>query len=403
MPEAARPVIPNLAARRLFLHAHDLVSRKGEARPGLKERLSRLGFVQIDSVRAVERAHHHILHARERTYRAGQIERLAYGERAAFEHWTHDAAIIPIEFYPHWHHQFAYWRRRFETNAWWQKQLGDRRILKDVLRTVSDAGPTKARDLDLGGGRTGPWWGWKPAKAALEYLWHTGDLTTASRDGFEKVYDLAERVIPGPLLKPRPNRSETIAWACAAAIERLGFATPAELAAFFDLIDGQEAARWAASEVKAGRLIEADVEPAAGKPRKTLTTPETLNALAALPTPSGALRALSPFDPAIRDRQRAERLFGFDYRIEIFTPAPKRKYGYYVFPLLEGDRFVGRADLKADRARDALLVQGVWWEGGVRPTKDRLGRLEAEFARIAGLAGVGAVAWPAKGAADTER
>ncbi|MEM7490566.1 MAG: crosslink repair DNA glycosylase YcaQ family protein, partial [Pseudomonadota bacterium] len=260
----------------------------------------------------------------------------------------------------------------------------------DVLRHISDHGPCSSADLGEDEARSsGGWWDWHPSKAALEYLWRTGQLSVTRRDAFRKVYDLTEHVIPPEHLNAHRTEAETIHWACASALDRLGFATSGELAAFWDLITPAEARTWAAEALARGDLLEAEIAQVDGRWRKVLMRSETLDA--PVPAPTGRLRILSPFDPALRDRNRAERLFGFRYRIEIFVPEAKRTYGYYVFPILEGDRLVGRIDMKADRERDRLHVKALWPEAGLRFGHGRTAKLETALDRTARLADVSQV------------
>ena len=383
------PLIPNQAARRLFLDRHLLLrpasgSGRGADLAGL---LEDLGFVQVDSVNTLARAHDLILWSRRLRYRPAALDALTARHRLAFEHWTHDAAVIPMRFYPMWRLKFARdeanMRRRWPKwrSPGWDGEIGA------VLAHITTHGPAVA--ADLGGearGGTG-WWDWHPSKTALEFLWRSGRLAIRHRTGFRKVYDLAERVIPPEALAPRLDDEEIIDWALAAALERLGFATSGELAAFFAIATPQEAACWCAQALAAGRLIAVAVEMADGSGRAAFAAPDLPDRLATLPPPSPRIRLLSPFDPALRDRARAERLFGFRYRIEIFVPAPRRRYGYYVFPVLQGDRLIGRLDAKRDGA--TLAVRAFWPEAGVRMGKARLAALQAELARVAALAGVG--------------
>ena len=198
-------------------------------------------------------------------------------------------------------------------------------------------------------------------------------------------------MIPTDYLNALPSEAETIDWACRSALQRLGFATPGELAAFWDLVTPDEARAWCATELAGGGIIEANVEQADGKWRKAFIRPDTLDSDVCEPT--GRMRILSPFDPALRDRKRAERLFGFSYRIEIFVPEPKRQYGYYVFPVMEGDRLTARIDVKAERDRDCLHVRALWPECGVRFGSGRVLKLEKALERTARLAGVSSLSF----------
>jgi len=246
-----------------------------------------------------------------------------------------------------------------------------------VLAEIAKRGPTLTRDMGTDEKRSnGGWWDWNPSKTSLEYLWRTGGLCICRREGFQKVYDLTENVIPAEHREADHDRDALIDWSCRAAMDRLGFATPGELAKFWALISPAEAKEWAA---KQNSLVEVEIEGADRTPRKHLAKPELLEEDA--PDPPARIRVLSPFDPMIRDRKRTQRLFGFEYTIEVFVPEPKRKYGYYVFPLLEGDKLIGRIDMKTDRAEDALIVKGLWLEPKVKLSAARQARLEAELER----------------------
>ena len=388
------PQIDNRTARAIFLERHGLA--QSPAGPGkgadLQQVIDDLGFVQIDSINTVARAHHMILHSRRPAYRARHLALLHDRDRGVFEHWTHDASMIPMQHFPHWRLKF----RRYEeklADRWkrWGRD-GFEEKFDDVLRRISDHGPCSSSDVGENEEKSsGGWWEWHPSKTALEYLWRTGQLSVTRRVGFRKVYDLTENVIPTDYLNALPSEAETIDWACRSALQRLGFATPGELAAFWDLVTPDEARAWCATELAGGGIIEANVEQADGKWRKAFIRPDTLDSDVCEPT--GRMRILSPFDPALRDRKRAERLFGFSYRIEIFVPEPKRQYGYYVFPVMEGDRLTARIDVKAERDRDCLHVRALWPERGVRFGSGRVLKLEKALERTARLAGVSSLSF----------
>ena len=383
------PALANLHARRLFLARHGLLAAPagGSRAADVAGTVSALGFVQVDSVNTLARAHDLILWSRRPAYRPLMLAALQTRHRAVFEHWTHDAAVIPMEFFPHWRLRFARdaahlaprWR------AWQGAAFEDRfdsvldRIARDGACTSADLAPGESR-------RSTGWWDWHPSKTALEYLWRTGRIAVARRDGFRKVYDLTERVIPAPHLATRPDPQDSIDWACATALDRLGFATANQIAAFWALATPAEARAWCAAETAAGRLVTLAVTLADGSTRPAVARPGTTDEAAALPPPSGRIRLLSPFDPALRDRTRAERLFGFRYRIEIFVPEPQRRYGYYVFPVLEGETLIGRLDLRAARDARRLALRAFWPEPGIRMGRQRIDRLMAELARLLPLA-----------------
>jgi len=239
-------VIPNEQARALILARTGLSEARAQSGgASIPPLIEKLGYVQLDPIRVVERAHHHILFARNSAYRPKQLERLqAKDPPLFFENWTHDSCLIPIAFYPYWQHRFADARSRI---AKWMERFGDKRIIATVRAHVAKNGAVRARDLLHLGGRTGPWWGWGPAKGALEFLWRTGELAVVRRNGFEKVYDLASRLIPKSLLETKLSRPQVIDWACDQALARLGAATPKMLSDFWDHVSIAEAKHWIAA------------------------------------------------------------------------------------------------------------------------------------------------------------
>jgi uncharacterized protein YcaQ len=387
-------VIPvsNKAARRIFLARQGLSAPPGRAlsNAGLLQLIHDLGFVQVDSISTVERAHNQILFSRNQTFRQDQLRQLLEDERALFEHWTHDAAIVPCDFYPYWKHKFR--RSEEPMRKRWAKWHGEDfdHAFGETYDRIAEGGAVLAREVKQADHKSGGWWQWHPSKKALEFYWHTGKLAISRRQNFQKVYDLTERVIPDHHRTQEVTHAEFIDWACLSALERLGFATHGEIAAFWDLVSPEEAKDWVAAN--RDRLQEVEIEcEGGGKPRQSFALDGFSADPEDWPEPPGRIRVLSPFDPLLRDRNRAERLFGFRYRIEVFVPEPKREYGYYVFPLLEGDRLIGRIDMKADRKAGTLNVTRLWLEPKVRASAGRMARLDAELARVARFAGVGEV------------
>ncbi len=234
-----RPLLDNQRARRLFLDRH-LLLRPGSG-PGsgadLDDVLGSLGFVQVDSVNTLARAHDLILWSRRGRYRPKALEHLVAHRRTAFEHWTHDAAVVPMQFYPMWRLKFA--RDEARMRARWPdgRRKGWEAEIDEVLQHVSDNGPASSRDVgeDEQKGSSG-WWDWHPSKTALEFLWRSGQLAICHRRGFRKYYDLAERVIPAAQLGSHRDQAEIIDWAMSEALRRLGFGTSGELGAFFVIV-----------------------------------------------------------------------------------------------------------------------------------------------------------------------
>jgi len=387
-------LLSNAEARRIFLARQGLSAPPGRmlGKAGLLQLIHDIGFVQVDSIATVERAHHQILFSRNQTYRREHLAELLEEDGELFENWTHDASIIPSAFFRYWKHRF---RREDETILErWRKwrEPGFEEAFGETYERIASGGAVLSRELKAEDHKSGGWWNWHPNKTALEYLWRTGKVGIARRENFQKVYDLVERVLPPHHHAPDVDHDAFIDWACRSALERLGFATHGEIAAFWALISPDEAKAWV--EAHRDELRPVSVEPAdGGKPRASHAFAGFPDSLGDIPEPPQRLRVLSPFDPLIRDRNRTERLFGYFYRIEVFVPEPKRQYGYYVFPLLEGDRLVGRIDMKADRKAGTLDVRRLWWEPKVRASAGRMERLEAELARLAKFTGVEDVRW----------
>lgn len=385
-------LIPNASARRLFLDRHAL----GEAPVGtahgaaLAGLVDRIGFVQVDSINTVARAHEMILWSRRQGFRGPDLQRLLERDRALWEHWTHDASILPMAVWPYWRHRFARDAVRLQGN--WQRWFreGYEAQFDTILDRIARDGPVTSAEVGAGEVRgKGGWWDWHPSKTALEWLWRTGHLAISRREGFRKVYDLTERVIPEAVRGVEVEEAALVDWACTAALERLGFASHREVQAYWNAITAEEARDWLDAALRDGRVEEVEVEGASGARKRVYALPGVAGRDA--PEPPARMRVLSPFDPALRDRARAEFLFGFRYRIEVFVPEPKRVFGYYVFPLLEGARLVGRVDVK--RRDGVLALRALWPEPGVTFGKGRMARLEAELERLAAFAGCARVEW----------
>jgi uncharacterized protein YcaQ len=382
--------LKNREARSVLLDLQGLARprRRRLSNEELMTLIRQMGYVQLDTINTVERAHHMILFSRNQTYRHHQLKALLEQERTLFEGFTHDACVIPIDFYPHWRHRQRRTEKRIFESANWQKRLGPepKKTIKRVMTRIREEGPLMSRDFDDASDGRGSWWGWGPSKAALECQWHAGKLAVTRRDGFQKVYDLTERVIPEQHRTSKPSQKETLDWKCRAALERLGFASCGEIARFWNSTKPAQVSAWAAPLI-GNELIEIDVIEAGGAKRSVLAFADIEERLTKTQKAPKALRFLSPFDPLIRDRQRLERIFGFDYRIEIFVPEKNRKYGYYVLPIIEGDRLTGRADLKVHRKEGILEMKGLWLEPKVKLTPARQRALSSELERLAKFTG----------------
>jgi uncharacterized protein YcaQ len=380
--------VPADAARRLFLHAQGMLDDPtAPATPvSLYRLIERMGSVQIDSIRVVERAHHLILAARFDAYRPAMLARLLYEERRLFEHWTHDAAAIPTAYFPHWRPRFEDSRRRIERSAWWRGRMGLEfdAVCAHVRERIEREGPLQTKDFEHDRrGDTGGWWGWTPQKTALEYLWHTGELAIARRVHFQKVYDAMDRVLPEAVRLAAPELEAHVEWACRTALDRLGVATASEIAAFWRAVDLGTARRWCAAAESRGEIAAVEVESMDGRrPQPAFAPLDWRRRLRRVPDPPRRLRVLAPFDPIVRDRKRTRRLLGFEFRFEAFVPASQRRHGYYIMPILEGDRLVGRLDPQPRGDGGVVQARRVWWEPGVRATRARRRGLDDALERL---------------------
>lgn len=383
----ARLKIDNATARALWLSSHGLAQTPTGPLDTLAV-ITQLGFVQLDTIQVMSRAHHHILWSRNQSYREDQLDRLLRNDRQVFEHFTHDASVLPMAFLPMWQRQFHRKKTELARSNWFGKHL-DPALNAEVIRRITEEGPLSTQSFDTKVIGEKAMWKRPPHKIALDYLWYSGTLATSHREGFTKFYDLAERVFPQDI--PVLSDDEQMTQLCRTALDRLGFGTLGEIRKFWDACDVREVKTWA--ERDAERLIEVAVQGADGSWTDALGCPEIEARISALKRPTSRLRILNPFDPAIRDRTRLARLFGFDYTVEMFVPAQKRQWGYYVYPLLEGDRFVGRIEAKGNRATGILTLTKFWTEKPRFRTVNREAKLEAELARFAKLAGLKQVIW----------
>jgi uncharacterized protein len=354
------------AARRIALAAQGF-GRPRPARPpsvnAIAGLVERLGVLQLDSVNVFLRAHYMPIFSRLGPYERARLDRIAgHGEgqidRRLIEYWAHEASLIPLEIHP-----LLRWRMAdVDREAWGSISRVAREhpdMVADTLKLVAEQGPIRARDTGAvrGPPRPGHMWNWHQGKVALEHLFFTGRVAAARRVNFERLYDTANRVIPAEIReRPTPTRDDAQRELVRIAARALGVATEPDLGDYFRLPRQDSKAR-VAELADAGELIPVSVEgwkapaylwPDARRPRKLQ-----------------ARALLSPFDSLIWFRQRTERLFGFRYRIEIYTPAAKRIHGYYVLPFLLGEELVARVDLKSDRTRGVLLVQGAFAEPDV--------------------------------------
>jgi uncharacterized protein len=341
-------------ARRIALAAQGFADQR-PSRPDLRHIrrvLAQIGLLQIDSVNVLVRSHYLPLFSRLGPYPSSILENVSWGsapKRELFEYWGHMASLLPHDL-----HRLLRWRMQDAEQMLWHHggivALNQRRpgFLRAVLEEVAARGPLSARELTDGGPRRGKWWGWSDGKIAMEHLFAIGRVGTAGRRGFERIYDLPERIMPARVLDaPTPSREEAHRELMRIAARALGVATARDLCDYFRiaLVPGRKCIE---ELVEACELIPVAVEG--------WGQPAYLERDARVPRKVDGCAVLSPFDSLVWERARTERVFGFHYRIEIYTPSAHRKHGYYVLPFLLGDRLVARVDLKADRASSTLQV-----------------------------------------------
>ncbi|WP_156679543.1 winged helix-turn-helix domain-containing protein [Sphingomonas profundi] len=379
-------------ARRIALAAQGFADPRplvGQRRHLLRT-IARLGLHQIDSVNVLVRAHYLPAFSRLGPYDRALIEEAAWGPRRArrlFEYWAHEASLLPLAMHP-----LLRWRMALADRGaigWGSLRryaVDQRADAMALLDRIRGEGPLAASDVEEGRSRAG-WWAWGESKRALEWLFWAGHVTTATRRGsFERVYDVPERVIPPAVLAlPTPPPAGAQRALIAHAAGALGIATTIELRDYFRL-SPEDARAAIATLAEEGVLLPAAVP---GWPAATW-----LHRDARRPRRIAAAALLAPFDPLIWERARAERLFGFRYRIEIYTPQARRQHGYYVLPFLLGDRLVARVDLKADRAASRLIVQSLHREP--HAPDETLPALADELATMAHWLGLEAVTMPGR-------
>ena len=382
--------ITNRDARRLWLSAQGL-AHTPTGQIDLDKIIKDLGFVQLDTIQVVARAHHHIIWSRNQNYREPMLER-HMAERRIFEHFTHDASIIPMDFYAFWRRQFRRLEQKIRDRQWFSSMTNAKG--REAIKTrIRNEGPLSTKAFDTKPKKPKEMWSRPPHKLALDYMWFAGELSTSHRKNFAKFYDLTERVIPATQLKASKSEKAQLHWLCASAIDRLGFGTVGDIQRFWDAVDNAEAKEWVTTQ--SNSLVNVEIEGADKVWRPAFAPKDIVERLKSVPSPTTRLRILNPFDPVIRDRTRLWRLFGFEYVVEMFVPAAKRRWGYYVYPLLEGDRFVGRIELKADRKAGELTVLNLWPESKVKWTTARAAKLQAELCRLGRFAGLDHVTWTA--------
>jgi uncharacterized protein YcaQ len=386
-----RRPLPLRAIRGLFLARQHLSAPRtvGLTAPRLGRFVEDVGGIQMDSINVLDRAHYLTVWSRFGPYDRARLDRLVYQRRLLFEYWAHAACLVPTSLLPWWRRAMLDYRVRH--TGWSDLVRRNAKVLGQVKATVATSGPMGSADFEgrRPSGRDG-WWSWRPVQHALHYLWMTGALTIHSRKHFHKRFDLLERAIPAVLEGEAVSTQEFQRWHLERSLHAMGAATERDLAGYMTFPRFERGARTAALHalVERGEVAQIEVE---GSHSRWLALTRDLPALSRAARVSESSRGttlLSPFDSLLWYRDRVMRLFGFDYRIEVYTPGHKRVHGYYTLPILHHGHLIGRVDAKSHRAERRLEVRHVHLERwlatkGAPPSgQDRMDPDEA----IAGLA-----------------
>lgn len=346
-------------ARRLAIAAQCLDGQweAPKGKEGVLRVMERLGRVQIDALAVVQRAHHHTLWSRLPDYEPRLLAEVHGSDRAAFEYWCRAACYLPMRHYRYYLPRMRAVSQAPRTRQWLSKNAD---LVRHVKERIRREGPLASADFAAPEGRRrGSWWDWKPAKRALETLFDMGELMIAERRNFQRVYDLAERVLPAGINREEPSREELARFALRRVLEASGVLSAGDMR--WGWIRDSEAISEALAEmVDSGEVRPVTVSGVESEPWYAWA--ETLEQMAGCARRWNQLHILSPFDNLVIDRRRLRALFDFDFSLECYLPAPRRRYGYFCLPILWGDRFIGRLDPKADRRRHTLVVRRLIFE-----------------------------------------
>ena len=370
--------ISNQQTKQLWLQSNQLQNIHN-SKLDLLQIIKDLGFVQIDTIQNVTRAHHHILWSRNNKYQENMFDEILKNTDI-FEHFTHDASVLPIEFYPYWSIQYIRIKEKIDKSKYYKNLLDDEGI-KNIFKRLENEGPLHIKDFGSD----------SVHKTTLDYLWYSGVLGTSYRINFKKYYDKKENIIPSEILNKQISQKEQIHWLCSNALCRLGIANAKEIKNFWDVLSLKEVNDWI--KENKDKLVEVLWENHDGKYTKSFSFLDLKDRLKALEHTNKKIKIINPFDPAIRDRIRLKNIFGFDYKIEIFVAKEKRIWGYYVYPLLFENEFIARIELKADRKIKELTVLNFWKENNVIWDDEKQKLLDIELRDFASFVGIDDINW----------
>ena len=374
--------------RRLWFHRQGLAAPRGRklTRRSFVEHLERTGGLQLDSVNVVDRAHYLTLWSRFGPYDRKLVDRWTYRDRVAYEHWGHEACVLPASRLP----LSLRGMRRFKPEGkWWTERKPSPASFRRVLKRLREEGPLESADFENAPAGSGAWWGWKEDKRALEVYWHGGKVAVSARRHFRRAYDLAERVYgEGPVA----TLSEWEDGWLFSGLSGNGVASEKHLVNYctHPRLKAPERRKVIARNLRKGHIVEVEVE---GLPGKCLARPKDLEGASTLEAPRGT-NLICPFDSLLWRRERAEELLDFTYRIEIYVPQPKRIYGYYVLPILHDGLLVGRLDPKLHRDRSELEIKAIHLEKSFKRNSNFDHGLAASIQDLASFLGAKKITLP---------
>lgn len=381
--------ISNHDMRLLWLKSNGLLNINNQKLDVLQI-IKNLGFVQLDSIQNVSRAHHHILWSRNKKYKEHMLDDLLFEHGNIFEHFTHDASVLPIEFYPFWKGHFKRTKERLDKSKYY-KDILDEKGIQGIINRIKKEGAVHSKDFNSEVNLEKKMWSSTTHKTTLDYMWYCGVLTTAYRKSFRKYYGLSTNIIPDDILNKNIPKNEQINWLCTQALHRMSVASAKEIKNFWGSLSIKEVNTWI--ENNKVNLLEVEWIDNESNQIKSLAPLDIEDRLNNLKKSNSKIQIINPFDPAIRDRLRLKKIFSFDYKIEIFVPKAKRIWGYYVYPILQGNKFIGRIELKADRKAKQLNVLNFWKEDGLIWDDTQQQKLDVELKSLALLVGIANVSW----------
>ncbi|TQV68164.1 winged helix-turn-helix domain-containing protein [Exilibacterium tricleocarpae] len=340
--------------RRLALAAQGLLQTQpyGRGLPGARKAINHIGYVQIDTISVVERAHHHVFHSRVPKFEPAMTNQMLL-DGDIFEYWAHAAAFLPSADF-----RFSLpYKHAIKSGQTHWYRTPDKKLMRELLARIRSDGPIRSRDIETSGAKRAGWWNWKPAKKALEQLYMEGDLMVSDREGFQKTYDLTERVLPSHINSQPPSVEEFAAYIVDQQLRCHGLVSLKGLTYRRRNAELRKAVKALVNE----RLVQRDLEQVRVSNGEVFVL-QTGALERPFPRLNSRMLILSPFDNSVIQRERLKALFHYDYQIECYVPAAKRRYGYFCLPLLYRDEFIGRMDCKAHRKSRQLEIKSLYFE-----------------------------------------